>query len=60
MKIKVLAAVTAALAASAGAEQKLDVFVNNGERIPLRRFNAPRRWLRACSRARMCASPGMV
>ena len=25
---------TAALAASAGAEQKLDVFVNNGERIP--------------------------
>ena len=34
MKIKVLAAMTAALAASAGAEQKLDVFVNNGERIP--------------------------
>ena len=25
---------TAAFAASAGAEQKLDVFVNNGERIP--------------------------
>lgn len=34
MKIKVLAAMTAALAASASAEQKLDVFVNNGERIP--------------------------
>ena len=34
MKIKLLAAMTAALAASASAGQKLDVFVNNGERIP--------------------------
>jgi hypothetical protein len=34
MKIKVLTAMTAALAASANAGQKLDVFVNNGERIP--------------------------
>src|SRR6478672_3128820 len=34
MKVKVLAVMTAAFAASAGAEQKLDVFVNNGERIP--------------------------
>jgi hypothetical protein len=34
MKIKVLAAMTATLAVSASAEQKLDVFVNNNERIP--------------------------